>query len=363
MEAFEQLATGRRVVVVGGGLAGLFVAARHIQAGASVLLIDGKEANSASRIAAGLFNPITGKRWALAWEYRKLQASLLGFFDDALFQGLRKWLHLMPIYRSFPSVYDLNEWSGRSTQPLYEPYCEVELGSYMPDRLVNPNGGLVVHQGGWLEVDAFLQELNRVLIRTGRFTTVNKRISYDIIDPKAGKLRMGRAEEQFHAIVFCEGASYRANPHWVFRSLPLLKGQILRVRMPNLGLDRILNGPPYVIPCGNDEYLVGATYEVEYRDVYPSDYGREDLLKQLKALLPNEEPEVLTHEAALRPTGPLQLRPCIGPHPELSRVWFMNAMGTKGVLNAPYFSQELTKWMWDPDYKPEREVDIRRLVL
>jgi glycine/D-amino acid oxidase-like deaminating enzyme len=49
-------------IIVGGGLAGSILALELINRGADLLLIDRPLAGAASPIAAGIANPVTGKR-------------------------------------------------------------------------------------------------------------------------------------------------------------------------------------------------------------------------------------------------------------------------------------------------------------
>ena len=54
-------------LVVGHGIAGATLAYVLRQRGHRVLVYDPGQANSASNVAAGLMNPVAGKRFALTW--------------------------------------------------------------------------------------------------------------------------------------------------------------------------------------------------------------------------------------------------------------------------------------------------------
>ena len=58
----------QQIAIIGGGLAGSFLALRLCLKGHSVYLFDEAISNSASRVAAGLFNVITGRYGAKSWE-------------------------------------------------------------------------------------------------------------------------------------------------------------------------------------------------------------------------------------------------------------------------------------------------------
>ena len=55
------------ILIVGQGLAGSLLAWSLIQRGQTVCVVDDKHPNAASRVAAGLINPITGRRLVKSW--------------------------------------------------------------------------------------------------------------------------------------------------------------------------------------------------------------------------------------------------------------------------------------------------------
>ncbi len=55
-------------IIVGQGLAGSLLAHSLRKAGKSVLIVDSFKPNSSSRVAAGLINPVTGRRMVKTWQ-------------------------------------------------------------------------------------------------------------------------------------------------------------------------------------------------------------------------------------------------------------------------------------------------------
>ena len=68
-------------IVVGHGLAGAILAETLRSRGNKVLVIDEPKANSASRVAAGLLNPVAGKRFAKSWLADTLVPAADAFYD------------------------------------------------------------------------------------------------------------------------------------------------------------------------------------------------------------------------------------------------------------------------------------------
>ena len=69
-------------LLVGHGLAGSILAHTLAEAGYKVLVIDQPKSNSASRVAAGLMNPLAGKRLAKPWLADTLVPSATTFYQS-----------------------------------------------------------------------------------------------------------------------------------------------------------------------------------------------------------------------------------------------------------------------------------------
>jgi glycine/D-amino acid oxidase-like deaminating enzyme len=54
-------------IIVGQGLAGSAVALQLLERKHRIMVIDNPSANHTSRIAAGLFNPVTGRKMVRSW--------------------------------------------------------------------------------------------------------------------------------------------------------------------------------------------------------------------------------------------------------------------------------------------------------
>ena len=54
-------------LIIGHGLAGATLARTLRRRGRRVVVLDAPQPDSATRVAAGLINPVAGKRFALAW--------------------------------------------------------------------------------------------------------------------------------------------------------------------------------------------------------------------------------------------------------------------------------------------------------
>src|SRR5258706_5849421 len=68
-------------IIVGQGLAGSCLAIQLLNRGKKLVVFDEPEKNRASTVAAGLFNPITGKRMTKSWMADEIFTYLFQFYS------------------------------------------------------------------------------------------------------------------------------------------------------------------------------------------------------------------------------------------------------------------------------------------
>lgn len=140
-------------------------------------------------------------------------------------------------------------------------------------------------------------------------------------------------------IIICNGSGMK---NWSFFShIPLTrnKGQVLRVKMADLEIDKILNFYHFVIPVGNKEYRLGSTYEFDVPDPSATEEVKRLLVESAESTI-HSEVEVIEHKAGYRPTM-RDRRPVVGFLPENRRIGIFNGLGSKGVMTAPYVAMQL----------------------
>lgn len=345
-------------VVLGGGLAGTFLAHRLLSAGQAVTLIDTPKPNSATRIAAGLFNPITGKNSVKSWMVDDLYAELMRFFRLDMPDDLQRYLHLLPIYRPFSEIYEYNLWTGRTGDPDYA-FCRLIEQAYLPEAIENPLGGLQIEGWGWLETGQFCAALQEKMLETGRFQRIEASLHADAINYPDKSLIVENQVIHFDGLIFCEGFQGRDNP--LFSGLPIIpnKGELLLLEIPELILDRILSRHVYLLPYPAPPYfLAGSTYLWDNADELPSEAGRIEICTQLEKLLKLPY-RILEHKAGIRPTTH-DRRPLLGTHPAYKWLHVFGGFGTKGVLLAPYFSQLMCDYLLGKRQEIPKEVNLSR---
>lgn len=317
-------------IIVGQGLAGSAVAVQLLKLGKKVLVIDQPEANRASRVAAGLFNPITGKKMIKTWMADTIFPYLHEFYPDAERITGTSFFYSMPLYRPFLSVQEQNEWMGRSSDDSYKDYVsDVFLGS-TGLAVHDPFGGILLKQCGYINTPGFIDAVRTWVKREGfyqshRFDEQQLVIHEDSVEYQEWNAR---------AIFFCQGTMSGKLFDW----LPVrpLKGETLMINS-TLETPYIVNRGVYVVPWGNtNEFRVGATYEHHDLGEQVTSKARTELESRCREIIAAPF-STIGQDWGLRPTVP-DRRPLLGIHPDHRNVVVFNGLGTKGVSLAPYFS-------------------------
>jgi glycine/D-amino acid oxidase-like deaminating enzyme len=339
-----------KILVVGQGIAGTMLAWSLRRQGAQAYLADAILPGSASAVAAGIINPVTGKRFVKSWRfdtffpaaqnaYQALEAELgVSFWQEAL------------IVRLLATPAEANDWSARCALPDYAHYLS-ELpngGQWSPFLKPGFRFGAIRHAARVhfpILINAFREKA-----RMEQFL-LEKSIDYQDI---------ARLKRDFDYLVFCEG--YRAVDNPFFPNLPwqTAKGEALRIRFqPRFdanGIAEMLKKTMTLVPLGDGTFWAGGSYQWHFPDLLPSAGERDFILQHLQSMLAVPF-ETIGHTAGIRPTVK-DRRPLIGQSPVDSNVFIFNGLGTKAALLAPYWAEHLAAHFLNGK-RLDSEVDIQ----
>ncbi len=104
-------------LIVGQGIAGTSLAWHLHNSGKKVLLVNDSSLPSSSKVAAGIFNPLTGKKLVKTWLADDLFPYAQKFYSELEEKLDTKILHQASIFRPFRSIEEQNSYlcpDGRS---------------------------------------------------------------------------------------------------------------------------------------------------------------------------------------------------------------------------------------------------------
>lgn len=337
-------------ILVGQGLAGSCLAAQLIEKGKRILVIDKIDEHSATRVAAGLFNPITGRHFSKTWKADELFPYLHSFYMHVETVTGKKFFNPMPLYRPFISIEEQNEWMGKSADAQYSNYIEVvHTTSFKSNQVRNELGGLILKQCGYLNTIQFCSAVRSLIQQKGELLEEDFYEEALTIESDAVSYKDYRATK----VIFCQGE--KAAQSKLFSWLPIrpLKGETLSLET-NEQTNTIYNRGVYIVP---DIWTVGATYDVKDTTRTTTHKGFTELKEKLDELICF--PYTIKHQSwGMRPTT-TDRKPILGAHPEHAAVAIFNGLGTKGVSLAPYFSKVFAEWL-ENSQPINKEVDIQR---
>lgn len=335
----------QRIVILGGGLAANFMAARCASRGHEVTILDDQNPNSASRVAAGLFNIITGRFGALSWLGPQLLAEIKAFLAQSEFSSLEAYIHYTPIYRPFKTVEGYNKWIGRSVDPIFKDIVQFIEQPQQPELLHNELGGIMIQPCGWADTVHLLQGFEETLSRDFGVKYIHRSIPYTAFDLDHRIVSLQESKLSFDHLIFAEGYKMTVNP-WLkeIRIIPN-KGEILLLHAPEWQLPFALSRKIYLVHTGAHRYLCGSTYRNQFDTLDPTAEGREEIMSHLKKAIKGNF-EVVDHWAGVRPTTPNR-RPIVGTLPSFPHIHVLGGFGTKGMLLAPFTSRLLAQSIFD----------------
>lgn len=310
--------------------------------GCSVGVIDDAYPRAASQVAAGLINPVTGRRYVKSWRIeellpvaRQVYRSLEKALGIAVYQELN-------VIRSLFNHREENDWLARTAEPGYRPYMleEVDLGSY--EERTEP----VFSYG---EVQQCAQVDLAGLTRAYRVKLADeKRLKEEPFDYERLEIATDSVtyrDWRANAVIFCEGARGKQNPFFNYLPFRGAKGEVLIVHIPGADFSKAFKHRVFIIPMGEERYWIGATYDWEYPDDQPTEAGRSFLEERLRDIL-RIPFTVVEHRAAIRPTVK-DRRPFLGRHPQYPNLVLFNGLGTKGTSLAPFWARHLVEHLLD----------------
>lgn len=340
-------------LLIGQGLAGTLLSYNLRKQGLSVLVIDQPHLTAASRVAAGLYNPVTGRQMVKTWWADRLFPLIQEQYGALEKLSGRNFLHERAIYRPFFSIAEQNDWFGRWSDPAYAPYIQQVYDSPQYSQWVNnPFGGLLLRQTGWIDVPVLLEGWKQYLIAEGSFRAEVFR-EEDLDVPEEG-VRYQDVEARW--VIYCNGTAQLQSKYWHWLPLRPVKGDVLLLET-EATLPIIPNRGVFVVPVGPNRFRSGSTYYHQDLHLTPEPKGRMEIEGKLAELL-TVSWQVLEHQVGIRPATK-DRRPVVGRHPEHPAVLVFNGLGTKGVSLAPYCAHLLAQMLKNHLDLPT-EISIKR---
>lgn len=340
-------------IIVGQGLAGSALAQYLVKEKRSFVVYGSPLYKKSSDVAAGLFNPVTGKKMVLTWNAATLFPLLHTFYKEAEVLMDSIFLYSKTIYRPFADMQAQNDFWAKPAESIdgfahagashkeYEPYVWNEFG------------GLETNHSGYVDVKKYLNAIREVLIKQDAYIEETFHYSELKIESEAVYYKDLKAAK----IIFAEGYHNKQNPYFNWLPVNGMKGDILTLNIENYPLKNVVNKHYFIIPLENGSFRMGSSYIKQFDDDSPTESGLQELTEGASKIL-KKKFHIIRQEAGIRPTVP-DHRPIAGKHPEFSTVLVLNGLGTKGVSLAPFAAKAVADLLIH-DQEIEESISVNR---
>ncbi len=322
-------------LIIGQGISGTWLSYYLKKNNSSFLVIDDNDPGAASRLSAGVINPVTGRRHVEVW----LADQVLPFAWDA-YKQIGKELNIEAISETsvidfFPTPQMRHSFLQRveeNTDYVFE-YAAAETFKSFID----------FDFGAGEIKPVFLAHLETLLpawrkeLSSAR-SLLEEKFNIDDLKNENGKIKYRDFTASF--IIFCDGNAGTTNKFFQLLPFALNKGEVLIVEIKDLPRDHIYKKGMMMVPLSSPGlWWVGSDYKWKFDNDLPTEQFRQQTELMLKNWL--KVPfKIVDHLAGIRPAT-LERRPFVGMHPNYPNIGILNGMGTKGCSLAPFFAKQL----------------------
>ena len=318
------------LLIIGQGLCGTFLSLEAQRAGRTFHVVDAFRPSSASRVSAGVLNPVTGKRLVRTWMADKL----LPYAEKAYRLAGEAWG--VDCIREVPIVQFFKDEAERD---LFEN--KRALGPVHP---TGPPAANFFHPYGYGIIQpAYVTDVPGLLCAARRDLAARDLLEEDVVRDddllvRPDHIRWKNVLARY--AVFCDGVSVAARTWFTGWPFAAGKGEALVVEVPGLSPDAVYKHDSLtIVPRAGGDFWVGASHEWTFENDLPSAAFRSKTEAHLRTWL-RVPFRTLNHVASVRPCTQ-DRRPLVGVHPLYPTLAILGGMGTKGGGMAPYFAREL----------------------
>lgn len=324
-------------IIVGQGIAGTVLSYLMMERGSKVMVIDQGHKDASSQVAAGLINPITGRKYVKSWMIDALMPAARQVYQDLSTLLDEAFIDNRTIIRSLHTAEDENQWYGRISEPGY--------AQYLSDNYEGPDYSEFLHEV--FSLGNIHQSMSvkggRLLSRWREYLEQRESLSSAMFDEDA--LIVSSDHIQYgesmlaRRIIYCGGWRDSLTSMWHHLPYRLAKGEALLVELSDFPESHILKHHKFIVPQSDGVFWVGGTYAWQPQDSTPSADKLREMTEYLDRYVKSEY-KIVDHRAAIRPATKYR-RPFVGTHPDYQNVHILGGLGTKGFSLAPYWAGQL----------------------
>jgi len=337
-------------LIIGQGISGTWLSYYLQKANRSFIVIDNDQPNAASRIAAGIINPVTGRRIVKTWMIDELLSFLVPAYEELGNELGIKAIDQKSLIDFHPTPQMKIAFDERFKEN--EDFLFQAADQWQYQNIFN-------YDFGFGKVDpCYVVNLKEILTSWRIKLLANNQLleeNFEVNELKYTDTEINYRDIKAEKVIFCDGINSAQSPF--FKNLPfaLNKGEVIIIETDGLPSTHIFKKGMMLTSMEKDLYWIGSNYLWEFSDDQPTEQFRKQIELLLKTWL--KPPfKIVDHRASIRPAN-IERRPFVGFHPTHKNIGILNGMGTKGCSLAPFFARQLTDHLINGDQiLPEADI-------
>ena len=311
-----------QILIIGQGLSGSWLSYYLQQLNIDCMVIDENKSNAASKVASGIINPVTGLRYVKTWMIEEAMPFATQAYQAFNCIEQKNMLEIFENYAAESAFEKRIKEEYEYVQPHAKNWDDtfnytLSIGEINPCYLIN--------------VHSFLQQ------QKNKTNCIEEKFDESFLQIEKGKVIY--KDIVADKIIFCDGISSAQSNYFKHLTFSPVKGEALIIECKDLSNQYIFKNKQSIVPWGDGLFWVGASFDREYKDEYPTAEFKTQTTKWLNQFLKLPY-KVVEHISSIRPAT-LHRKPFVGLHPTYKNVGILNGMGTKGVLHAPFFANQI----------------------
>ena len=326
------------VVIVGHGLAGAILSHTLIKKGISVCVLEANKAHAASKVSAGLINPLIGPKLNIPHDFAECMEENLRFFPEIEKVSDQSFLESIDLLRVFTSLAQLEKWES-----ITSPYQGDLIDEAKCRKLgVNCPFGLGKTSAWILNSEKFITYSRSVHTSEGNY--IEK-----AFEPE---------EWVNHPVIFCEGFRVTQNRWFQFLPFAPAQGEVLTVQSSLR--HHLSNGTWHLCDPKSATAKIGSSWKYDELDGGPDEKAKNEIIQKL-SFIPNiHGKKILEHNCGVR-SGTRDRQPIIGRHPDYPNYYIFNGFGSRGCTTIVQSAREFVSFFLDDLPLPESK-NLMRFV-
>lgn len=326
------------VLIIGQGIAGTALAWELNRRGAGFMVVDRPVAETASRVAAGLVNPLTGRAFRPGWRQEECLKKAFEFYPETETKLGGLWWQKTPIFRELEQSDQEEIWKERQMDEASSAYAGPLLP--WPDGWLGKGKAAYTRGSAVLHVEEFVNAARRQWLKDGHFTEAN--VAFEEIKPDSGGFLWNGSF--YSHVVWCTGWEAGTHPDMLPLKGRPSKGTILDLKLHDLAWNSGILHFGHWLVHHRDFWRFGATYGWAWND---PEEAEAPAIQELMISISQKyrgNMEFMRARAAIRPII-RRSQPVAGPIPGLPGQFVFSGLGSKGVTTAPWTAEILADHM------------------